>query len=92
MATRGGGEFFGKVGSFEPGYEFDAVVLDDSRLQSPEPPDIRSRLERLIWLGDEREVREKVRKGRQAGTVKNGLKFQATCHFFSISIQKIPLL
>ena len=63
MATRGGGEFFGKVGSFEPGYEFDAVVLDDSRLQSPEPPDIRSRLERLIWLGDEREVREKYVKG-----------------------------
>ena len=63
MATRGGGEFFGKVGSFEPGYEFDAVVLDDSRLQSPEPPDIRSRLERLIWLGDEREVREKCVKG-----------------------------
>ena len=30
MATRGGGEFFGKAGSFEPGYEFDAVVLDDS--------------------------------------------------------------
>lgn len=63
MATRGGGEFFGKVGSFEPGYEFDAVVLDDSRLQSPEPLDIRSRLERLIWLGDEREVREKYVKG-----------------------------
>ena len=63
MATRGGGKFFGKVGSFEPGYEFDAVVLDDSRLQSPEPLDIRSRLERLIWLGDEREVREKYVKG-----------------------------
>lgn len=63
MATRGGGEFFGKAGSFEPGYEFDAVVLDDSRLQSPEPLDIRSRLERLIWLGDEREVRAKYVKG-----------------------------
>ena len=30
MATKGGGAFFGKVGSFEPGYQFDAVVLDDS--------------------------------------------------------------
>lgn len=63
MATRGGGEFFGKVGSFEPGYEFDAVVLDDSRLKSPEPPDIRRRLERLVWLGDDREVRAKYVKG-----------------------------
>ena len=63
MATKGGGEFFGKAGSFEPGYEFDAVVLDDSRMKSPEQPDIRSRLERLIWLGDEREVREKYVKG-----------------------------
>ena len=25
-----GGAFFGKVGSFEEGYEFDVVVLDDS--------------------------------------------------------------
>lgn len=29
MATKGGGAFFGKVGSFEPGYEFDAVVCDE---------------------------------------------------------------
>ena len=32
MATKGGGRFFGRVGSFEPGYAFDAVVLDDSAL------------------------------------------------------------
>ena len=37
MATKGGGAFFGKVGSFEPGYEFDAVVCDDSRLEHPQP-------------------------------------------------------
>jgi guanine deaminase len=29
LATLGGGSFFGQVGSFEPGYEFDAVVLKD---------------------------------------------------------------
>ena len=34
MATKGGGSFFGKVGSFEEGYEFDALVIDDSRLNS----------------------------------------------------------
>ena len=30
MGTEGGGSFFGKVGSFKEGYEFDAVVLNDS--------------------------------------------------------------
>ena len=65
MATKGGGAFFGKVGSFEPGYEFDAVVLDDSRLQHPQPLDIRSRLERMIYLADDREIRAKYVKGRE---------------------------
>ena len=32
MATAGGGAFFGKVGKFEDGYEFDAAVIDDSKL------------------------------------------------------------
>jgi guanine deaminase len=29
LATKGGGAFFGQVGSFEPGYEVDAVILKD---------------------------------------------------------------
>ena len=33
MATMGGGAFFGKVGSFLEGYEFDALILDDSSLR-----------------------------------------------------------
>lgn len=65
MATKGGGAFFGKVGSFEPGYEFDAVVLDDTRLAHPQPLDIRSRLERMIYLADEREVQAKFVKGKE---------------------------
>ena len=32
LATKSGGSFFGKVGSFEPGYAFDALVVDDSQL------------------------------------------------------------
>ena len=35
LATKGGGAFFGKVGSFEPGYEFDAIVMDDSTCHHP---------------------------------------------------------
>lgn len=64
MATKGGGEFFGKVGSFEPGYEFDAVVLDDERLAHPQQLDVKSRLERMIYLGDEREVKAKYVRGK----------------------------
>lgn len=65
MATKGGGAFFGKVGSFEKGYEFDAVVLDDSRLKHPQTLDVRSRLERMIYLADEREIRAKYVKGEE---------------------------
>ena len=50
MATIGGGEFFGKVGSFEKGYAFDAVVLDDSSLLHPQELNIRQRLERAVYL------------------------------------------
>ena len=50
MATKGGGEFFGKVGSFEDGYEFDALVLDDSVLKAPNDLNIRQRIERAIYL------------------------------------------
>jgi guanine deaminase len=50
MATKGGGEFFGKVGSFEEGFEFDALVLDDSILAHPLELNLRQRLERSIYL------------------------------------------
>lgn len=65
MATKGGGEFFGRVGSFEPGYEFDAVVLDDSRLGHPQQLDVKSRLERMIYFSDDREIRAKYVKGKE---------------------------
>lgn len=50
MATKGGGEFFGNVGSFEEGYEFDALVLDDSILAHPLALNLRQRLERSVYL------------------------------------------
>lgn len=45
LCTIGGGEFFGKVGSFEEGYEFNAVILDDQGLKYPQPLTVRERLE-----------------------------------------------
>lgn len=64
LATKGGGEFFGKVGSFEEGYEFDAVVLDDSNLRHPQEISIKERLERIAYLGDDRNVRNKYIAGK----------------------------
>ena len=65
MASKGGGAFFGKTGSFEPGYEFDAVIIDDSRLIHPQPLTVKQRLERVFYLGDEREVYGKYACGEK---------------------------
>lgn len=65
LGTKGGGSFFGKVGSFEEGYEFDAVVLDDSELKHPQPLTLMERLERMVYLSDERHIAAKYAAGGQ---------------------------
>lgn len=65
LATMGGGEFFGKVGAFREGYEADIVVMDDTSLDHPQELSVRSRLERLVYLADERCVREKYVAGER---------------------------
>ncbi|MBP3657416.1 MAG: amidohydrolase family protein [Clostridia bacterium] len=54
MATSGGGALFGKVGLFEEGYAFDAIVLDDSALLNHLPFTPGERLERYAYLSDGR--------------------------------------
>ena len=63
MGTLGGGAFFGKVGSFLKGYEFDALILDDSSLPHPQPLSIKERLERFIYLSDDRHIKGKFTEG-----------------------------
>ena len=65
MATAGGGEFFGKDGKFEEGYEFDAVVLDDENLPTPREFSTHERLERIVYLGDDRNIAAKFVAGRK---------------------------
>ena len=65
LATKGGGEFFGKVGSFEDGYEMDAVVLDDSTLKHPQELSVRERLERIIYLSDNQHIVAKFISGEK---------------------------
>lgn len=50
LATIGGGAFFGKVGSFKPGYDFDAVVLDDRSVPCPYEQTVEERMERAAYL------------------------------------------
>lgn len=50
LATLGGGAFFGKVGSFEEGYAFDALVLEEKDLPHWSDFDPKQRLERFAYL------------------------------------------
>lgn len=50
MASVIGGSFFGKIGTFLPGYEGDVIVLDDSHLPTPLKLSSVKRLERFCYL------------------------------------------
>ena len=64
LATKSAGSFFGRVGSFEPGYEFDALVIDDAALY-PSEYSLLHRLERFIYLGDDRQIVHRFCRGRE---------------------------
>lgn len=50
MATIGGGKFFGNVGGFEKGYEFDAIILDDKDEPCTIDLTVKEQLERMVYL------------------------------------------
>jgi guanine deaminase len=65
LGTKGGGAFFGKVGSFEKGYAFDALVLDETNLPHPQPLTVRQRLERFIYLSENGAISHKYIAGHR---------------------------
>ena len=65
LGTMGGGEYFGKVGSFLPEYELDAVIIDDTSIKHPQPLTLKERLERVIYLSDDRNVIAKFVAGNK---------------------------
>lgn len=65
LATKGGGSFFGKVGSFEEGYEFDALVIDDSSLSDINDLTIEERVQKFVYIGDDRNIIEIYVQGKQ---------------------------
>lgn len=64
LATKSAGSFFGRVGSFEPGYEFDALVIDDHDLNHSDYS-LLHRLERYIYLGDDRQIVHRFCRGEE---------------------------
>lgn len=65
LATKGGGQFFGQTGSFEPGYHADLLVLDESGMKHPLTLTPKERLERFIYLADGRSILHKFADGKQ---------------------------
>jgi guanine deaminase len=77
LGTAGGGGFFklcemGASGSFEKGCDFDALVIDDTELAAPFELSIRDRLERLVYLSEDRHIKEKYVRGRKIVSVPPG--------------------
>ncbi len=64
LATKSGGSFFGKVGSFEKGYAFDALVIDDADLNI-DNYSLLHRLERYTYLGDDRQIVKRFCAGKE---------------------------
>lgn len=56
LGTKGGGSFFGNVGSFEKGYELDCLIIDDTNLRKDKDLTLEERLERFLYLGDDRNI------------------------------------
>lgn len=65
LGTKGGGSFFGKVGSFENGYALDALVIDDENLGSRDGLSLEDRIQRYIYIGDDRNILERYVDGRK---------------------------
>lgn len=65
LGTKGGGSLFGKVGSFEEGYEFDALIIDDSNLIFGSDLTLDERIQKFIYIGDDRNIKQRYICGRE---------------------------
>ncbi len=69
LGTKGGGKFFGKVGSFEPDYAFDALIIDDRELGTLDLS-LTERLERYLYIGDDRHIEKRYVAGKEVSEPK----------------------
>lgn len=63
LASKGGGSFFGSVGSFEPGFDADIVILDEAEGFRTSCHSIEERLEMAVYRSSELPVKEKYIRG-----------------------------
>ncbi len=61
LATKGGGKFFGKVGSFEEDYEFDALIINDRNTDKS----LEERLQSFIYSGNLSEIEKRFCAGKE---------------------------
>ncbi len=64
LATKGGGEYFGKVGSFEVDYELDMLVIKPDFISKEKGISIKEQLQRFIYSGDDRMIETRYCKGK----------------------------
>ena len=64
MATKAGGAVFGKTGSFEPGYSFDALVIDglEDSFREITPAQVA---ERFCYMGSKENIRARYLRGQK---------------------------
>ncbi len=63
LMTKGGGSFFGKVGSFEKGYEFDALVVDIDDLMVGKSLTVEEKLQKYLYIGNSENIIHRFVKG-----------------------------
>ena len=64
LATKAGGQVFGKVGTFDPGYVFNALVIDGIE-DAAHPMTPAQRLERFCYAGDDRNITHRYLNGKK---------------------------
>ena len=63
MATKGA-DFFGKIGEFDIDFSFDALIIDDTNLGTPNLT-LKERLQRFIYIGDDRNIVKRYLNGKE---------------------------
>ncbi|MBN2795062.1 MAG: amidohydrolase family protein [Clostridia bacterium] len=64
MATKGGGQYFGKSGSFEKGYSADFLVIKKDPLCEIRKMTLIEELQRFIYAGDNQKIDKVYNRGR----------------------------
>lgn len=65
LATKGGGSFFGKVGSFEEGYDCDALVIDIENLMTGKALTTEEKLQKFLYIGSHANIVARYVRGKE---------------------------